>query len=129
MIRTATTSALDVRLSMSAFTVAPGATFSIELFIGCLANASPGYSALVDASRSAQMSIVLPLGVTLASPIPLQWVTSAVSITSPPVSQTLPAGGSVPLSVAALFALFGSRNREYSTRKLPEVFGQQALKT
>lgn len=74
----ANAAALAVNLKFPAFTLHPGDQLSIGLrMVSDAAAGSPsglGWSAFTDAAHSAQLSMILPVGVTLSSPQPLAWV-------------------------------------------------------
>ncbi len=68
---------VDATLSFqNALTLAPGASFSFLLDIDAGAQATGDWGAVTDAFRSANLSLRLPVGVSLDSPIPLAWVTT-----------------------------------------------------
>ena len=77
VIHTGTTSALDATLSFAAFTLKPGeiASFTTQLTTSAWGS-QLGWGAFTDATHTAQLSLRLPAGVTLDSPLPLTWVTS-----------------------------------------------------
>jgi len=80
IINTATQSSLDVEFLMDGFTVGPGEIFNLQIAnLSAFAFAvGPGWGASVDASNTFQLSMDLPDGVTLDSPFPLAWVTTAI---------------------------------------------------
>ncbi len=81
---------VDGSLSFAALTLAPGSGLQVNFNLQVLAAApsGAGWLALTDASNSAVLSMQLPAGVTLSSPVPLPWVTVVPE----------PAGGSLLLA-------------------------------
>ncbi|MFO1226513.1 PEP-CTERM sorting domain-containing protein [Roseateles sp.] len=86
-------------LSSAAFDLLPGETMAIFMSVGASANVinllgAPGFSATTDFGHTARLSMQLPTGVTLDSPVQLGWVTAVPE----PSSWALMLGGVVGLA-------------------------------
>lgn len=113
IINTGTASALDVDFELAGFTLDPGGSFLMLAAIDAQATAPAGSSALVDAASTFSVSLVLPEGVTFSSPVPLSWVTAAVTPVPEPETWALMLAGLTGLG-------FVSRRRRQSAGRTPQ---------
>ncbi len=93
-------SASHAELFSSGLDLLPGETMAIFMSVGASANVinlfgGAGFSATTDYGHTARLSMALPAGVSLDSPVPLSWVTTAVP---EPASWALMLGGVVGLA-------------------------------
>jgi hypothetical protein len=75
-IFTATPSSFEAGLSLPGFAAAPGEVLRIPFSLQAGANGSGGWGALTDASQSAQLSMLVPVGVVVSSAQPPEWITA-----------------------------------------------------
>ncbi len=94
--------AISATLNTAAFTLAPGEVLQLSFEFEAQSWGTNGWSAFVDASNSAQLSMQLPAGVTLVSPQVLSWVS------------VVPEPGAGWLMAVGLAGLLGWRQRRAS---------------
>ncbi len=75
-IVTATPGSFEAGLSLPGFTLAPGQVLRVLFSLQIGASGDGGWGALVDATNSAQLSMQVPLGVSVVSPQPLAWISA-----------------------------------------------------